>query len=49
MIDEPVRRHLTHAIAEGAPLNSGALLAMEGRIRAGRWLEAAGMSAERIA
>ena len=48
MIDEPVRRHLTHAIAEGA-LFSGALLAMEGRIRAGRWLEAAGMSAERIA
>ena len=38
MIDEPVRRYLTHAIAEGAPLHSGALLAMEGRIRVGRWL-----------
>jgi hypothetical protein len=36
--DEPVHRYLDHAIAEGAPLHSGALLAMEGRIRVGPWL-----------
>ena len=38
MIDEPVGRYLTHTIADGAPLQSGALLAMEGRIRVGPWL-----------
>jgi hypothetical protein len=35
---EPVRRYLNHAVANGAPLRSGALLAMEGRIKVGRWL-----------
>jgi hypothetical protein len=38
VIDEPVRRYLTHTIADGAPLHSGALLAMEGRIKVGPWL-----------
>jgi hypothetical protein len=38
VIDEPVQRYLTHAIADGAPLDSGALLAMRGRIRVGPWL-----------
>jgi hypothetical protein len=38
VIDAPVQRYLAHAIAEGAPLSSGALLAMEGRIKVGRWL-----------
>lgn len=38
-LDEPVRRHLTHAIADGAPLQpSGVRLTMRGRIRVGRWL-----------
>jgi hypothetical protein len=37
-LDEPVRRYLTHAIADGAPLHSGARLAMEGRIKVGPWL-----------
>ena len=32
MIDEPAHRYLNPAIAEGAPLQSGALLAMVGRI-----------------
>jgi hypothetical protein len=37
-LEEPVRRYLTHAIADGAPLHSGARLAMAGRIKVGRWL-----------
>jgi hypothetical protein len=37
-LDEPVRRYLTHALADGAPLHSGALLAMTGRIKVGPWL-----------
>jgi hypothetical protein len=36
--EEPVRRYLDHAIANGAPLFSGALLTMEGRIKVGPWL-----------
>lgn len=38
MIPEPVQRYLSHAMPDGAPLKSGALLAMEGRIRVGPWL-----------
>jgi hypothetical protein len=38
VIDAPIQRYLAHAIADGAPLSSGALLAMEGRIKVGRWL-----------
>jgi hypothetical protein len=38
VIDEPVQRYLAHAIADGAPLKSGVLLAMRGRIRVGPWL-----------
>jgi hypothetical protein len=38
VIDEPVQRYLSHAIAAGAPLKCGALLAMQGRIRVGAWL-----------
>jgi hypothetical protein len=37
-LDEPVRRYLTHALADGAPLHSGARLAMTGRIKVGPWL-----------
>ena len=37
-MEEAVRRYLNHTIAEGAPLHSGALLAMEGRIKVGPWL-----------
>jgi hypothetical protein len=37
-LDEPVRRYLTHALTDGAPLHSGARLAMTGRIRVGPWL-----------
>ena len=37
-LDEPVRRYLTHAVAEGAPLWRGARLALSGRIRVGLWL-----------
>lgn len=35
---EPVRRYLTHAIREGAPLSPGVRLTMKGRIKAGAWL-----------
>jgi hypothetical protein len=35
---EPVQRYLDHAMPHGAPLKSGALLAMEGRIKVGLWL-----------
>ena len=35
---EPVRRHLTQAIAPGMPLHTSARLAMRGRIKVGRWL-----------
>jgi Family of unknown function (DUF6920) len=35
---EPVQRYLDHAMPHGAPLHSGALLAMRGRIKVGRWL-----------
>jgi hypothetical protein len=35
VIDARVRRYPTHAIAVGAPLKSGALLAMDRRIRVG--------------
>jgi hypothetical protein len=38
-LDEPVRRHLTHAIHAGAPLARGVRLAMRGRIKVGPpWL-----------
>jgi hypothetical protein len=37
-LDEPVRRYLTHAIAEGASLGRGAELTMTGRIKVGAWL-----------
>jgi hypothetical protein len=37
-LDEPVRRYLTHAIAEGALLGPAAELAMTGRIKVGAWL-----------
>jgi hypothetical protein len=36
VIDAPIQRYLAHAIADGAPLSSGALLAMQGRIKVGR-------------
>jgi hypothetical protein len=35
---EPVQRYLSHAMPDGAPPKSGALLAMEGRIKVGTWL-----------
>jgi hypothetical protein len=35
---EPVQRYLDHAMPDGAPPKSGALLAMEGRIKVGPWL-----------
>ena len=38
MIDEPVQRYLDHAMPQGAPPTSGALLTMEGRIKVGPWL-----------
>src|SRR5215212_10127711 len=37
-LDEPVRRYLTHAIAEGALLGPAAVLRMSGRIKVGAWL-----------
>jgi hypothetical protein len=37
-LPEPVRRHLTQAIAAGTPLATAARLRMRGRIRVGRWL-----------
>jgi hypothetical protein len=35
---EPVQRYLEHAMPHGAPLHSGALLVMRGRIKVGPWL-----------
>jgi len=32
---DPVQRYLSHAMPAGAPLQSGALLAMRGRIKVG--------------
>jgi hypothetical protein len=37
-LPEPVRRHLTQAIAPGTPLHTSARLAMRGQIKVGRWL-----------
>jgi hypothetical protein len=37
-LPEPVRRHLTQAIAPGTPLHTSARLRMRGSIRVGRWL-----------
>jgi hypothetical protein len=33
--DEPVRRHFSHAISDGAPLPMGVRMAMSGRIEGG--------------
>ena len=38
MNDDPVQRYLDHALPDGAPPHSGALLAMRGRIKVGAWL-----------
>jgi len=37
-LPEPVRRYFAHAIADGAPLASGARLTMRGQIRLGAWM-----------
>jgi hypothetical protein len=37
-LDEPVRRYLTHAIADGATIPATVRLQMAGRIDVGRWL-----------
>jgi hypothetical protein len=37
-LPEPVRRHLSQAIAPGTPLATAARLRMRGRIKVGRWL-----------
>ena len=37
-VDEPIRRYLSHAIADGAELCAGVSLVMTGRIKAGLWL-----------
>ena len=37
-VDEPVRRYLSHAISDSAPLSSGVRMAMSGRIKVGLWL-----------
>ena len=37
-LDEPVRRYLAHAIADGAPLVPGARLTLSGHLRVGAWL-----------
>jgi hypothetical protein len=37
-LPEPARRHLTQAIAPGAPLATSARLRMRGSIKVGRWL-----------
>ena len=37
-LDEPVRRYLMHAIAEGTAVPTGVRLTMVGRINVGRWL-----------
>ena len=37
-LPEPVRRHLTQAIAPGTPLHTSARLRMRGSIKVGRWL-----------
>lgn len=36
--EEPVRRYLTHALAEGAPIAGATWLAMTGHIRLGAWV-----------
>jgi uncharacterized protein DUF6544 len=38
VLAEPVRRYLTHALADGAGLPTAARLRMSGRINVGRWL-----------
>jgi hypothetical protein len=35
---EPVRRHLSQAVAPGTPLHTSARLTMRGQIKVGRWL-----------
>ncbi len=37
-VDEPVRRYLLHAIAEGTAISTGVRLTMVGRINVGLWL-----------
>ena len=37
-LDEPVRRHLSHALDPDAPLHDAVTLTMTGHIRAGAWL-----------
>jgi hypothetical protein len=37
-LPEPVRRHLTQAVAPGTPLHTSARLRMRGSIKVGRWL-----------
>src|SRR5690349_24947666 len=37
-LDEPVRRYLTHAVRDGAPLPVGLRVTMRGRIKLGTWL-----------
>jgi ketosteroid isomerase-like protein len=37
-LDEPVRRHLAHALRPGAEVGTGTRLAMRGRIKLGAWL-----------
>lgn len=37
-LEEPVQRHLSHAIRIGTPLAQGARLTMRGSIKIGRWL-----------
>jgi hypothetical protein len=37
-LPEPVRRHLTQAVAPGTPLHTSARLTMRGQIKVGRWL-----------
>jgi hypothetical protein len=37
-LDEPVRRYLTHAIDQGAVLDTNVRLTMRGRIKVGPWL-----------
>lgn len=37
-LDEPIRRYLGHALADGAPLAQGARLRLRGHIKVGAWL-----------
>jgi hypothetical protein len=37
-LDEPVRRHFSHAISDGAALTNGVRITMSGRIKVGLWL-----------